>query len=74
MNFEQSTRAAVFKRYDKRIHYEKVLRTPEKAEIYCFKTETRIEGPYEFGTRPVRRNNQHDWDNVFKLAKEGDIE
>ncbi len=61
MNFEKPTRPAVFKRYDKRIHFEKVVRTPEKAEIYCFKEDTRIEGPYEFGVRPVRRNNKLDW-------------
>lgn len=73
MNFELATRAAVFKRYDKRIHFEKVTRTPDKAEIYCLKEETRIEGPFEFGTRPVRRNNKHDWDHVYESAKKGDL-
>jgi len=74
MNFEQSTRAAVFKKYDKRIHFEKVTRTPDKAAIYCLKEDTRIEGPFEFGVKPVRRNNKQDWDEVLKLAKIGDID
>lgn len=37
MNFEQSVRAAVFKRYDKNIHFEKVRRTPDIAADYCLK-------------------------------------
>ncbi len=74
MNFENSVRAACFKKHDKRIHYEKVMRTADKAEIYCLKEETRLEGPYEFGTKPVRRNNKHDWNTVLSDAKSGNIE
>lgn len=29
---------------------------------YASKEATRIDGPWEFGERPVRRNNKTDWD------------
>lgn len=36
---------------------------------YASKTATRIEGPWEFGDRPIRRNNATDWELVYDLAK-----
>jgi len=74
MNFENAVRPAVFKKHDKRIHFEKVTRTEDKAAIYCLKEETRLEGPFEYGTKPVRRNNKHDWEEVLGHAKTGNIE
>ncbi len=74
MNFENSKRITVFKKHDKRLHCEKVTRTPQKAEIYCLKEETRIDGPWEYGTKPVRRDCKVDWDEVYKNAKLGEIE
>lgn len=74
MNFKKPTRAAVFKRFDKRIHYEKVSRTEDKAAGYCLKEETRLEGPFEFGIKPVRRSSKADWDEVRKHAIAGDLE
>lgn len=74
MNFPAPTRASIFKKYDKRLHMEKVSRTPDKAEAYCLKEDTRIEGPFEFGTKPVRRASKHDWDEVKKNAKEGNLD
>lgn len=38
-------------------------------EDYCMKTDTRIEGPWEFGTRLMKRNNKTDWDTVYSYAK-----
>jgi len=28
------------------------------------KEETRIDGPWEFGVKPVQRNNKTDWEEV----------
>lgn len=37
------------------------------------KEETRVEGPWEFGIRPVRRNSKTDWERVFEHAKNGEF-
>lgn len=44
------------------------------AAEYCNKEETRLEGPWDFGIKPVKRNSKTDWEEVWKKAKEGKIE
>ncbi len=61
MNFKNACRPSVFKKFDKKIHFEKVVRTHDVAADYCMKEETRLEGPFEFGIRPVRRCSKVDW-------------
>lgn len=48
------------KKIDNKIHLEPV-RINNGAHDYCMKEETRIDGPWEFGTKPVQRNNKKDW-------------
>lgn len=38
------------------------------------KEDTRIAGPWEFGIKPVRHNNAHDWEEVKKCAIEGKLD
>jgi len=38
------------------------------------KTDTRLEGPWTFGTKPVQRNSKEDWEQVWEHAKNGEIE
>lgn len=38
------------------------------------KEETRLEGPYEFGVKPVQRNNKTDWEEVKTNAIKGDLD
>lgn len=38
------------------------------------KTEGRLDGPWEFGTKPVKRNSKTDWEEVKKNAKEGNLD
>lgn len=38
------------------------------------KTETRLEGPWEFGEKPVQRNSKTDWEEVKKNAISGEID
>lgn len=38
------------------------------------KEDTRVDGPWEFGSMPINRNSKTDWEKVFSLAKEGDID
>ncbi len=74
MNFRNPTRAAAINKFDKAIHCEGVKRTPNTAADYCMKEDTRIEGPWEFGERPVQRNSKTDWKDVLHNAKTGNIE
>jgi len=42
----------------------------EKAEDYVWKVATRVEGTqFELGTKPIRRNNAADWEQVLESAK-----
>jgi len=68
MNFKAPSRPAMFKRYDKRIHFEKVSKTEHKASAYCLKDKGRLDGPYEFGIKPVRLCSKTDWESVKQLA------
>lgn len=62
-------------------HYKKVLPAAhceaaigDKAREYCMKEDTRVEGPWEFGVKPVQRNSKADWEEVYLKAKRGRIE
>lgn len=46
---------------DNRLHIE-VVKHNNGADNYCMKEDTRVEGPWEFGTKPIKRNNKHDWE------------
>lgn len=53
-------------------HWE--LTRSAAAESYVWKEQTRIGEPFEFGTKPIRRNSGHDWDVVKQLACQGKID
>ena len=38
------------------------------------KEDTRLEGPFEFGVKPVKRNSKVDWEEVKQKAKEGRLD
>lgn len=50
------------------------VRRDNGASTYCLKERTRLDGPWEFGTKPLKRNDKDDWEQVWKLAKEGKVE
>lgn len=54
-------------------HYEQV-RVNNGADLYCMKEDTRLEGPFEYGTRPVKHNDKKDWEKVWEEAKKGNLE
>jgi len=74
MNFKDAIRPSAFKKVDSRLHFEKVKRTPDIASDYCMKEDTRVEGPFDFGTKPIRRNNKTDWNEVLNNAKTGKLD
>ena len=41
---------------------------------YTMKEETRLEGPWEFGVKPVKRNNKDDWEEVKANAMAGNLD
>lgn len=55
------------------MHCEPVKRN-NGADDYCMKEETRIDGPWEFGTRPIRRASKTDWNFIWTCAKKGDLD
>ena len=73
VNFKQPCRVSAITKHDKRIHCERV-KVNNGADAYCMKEETRVEGPIELGTKPVKLNSKNDWEQVWKLASEGKLE
>lgn len=53
-------------------HWE--LTRSAAAESYVWKDATRLGTPFEFGTKPLRRNSSHDWDLVKQHAIEGNLD
>lgn len=54
----------MIKKYDNKLHID-IVKKDNGAAKYCMKEDTRLEGPWEFGTRPVERNSKTDWDLVW---------
>ena len=73
LNFKNKARISAITKVDKRVHCEKVI-VNNGADKYCMKEETRVDGPIEFGIKPVEVNKKTDWEDVWKKAKEGKIE
>lgn len=67
-NHSAPCRISKITKVDKAIHLEPVI-INNGAHTYCMKEDTRVEGPFEFGIRPVQRNNKVDWQSVKDLAK-----
>lgn len=73
LNFKEPKRCAAIKKIDNKLHID-VVSVNNGADAYCMKEDTRVEGPWEFGTKPVRRNNKTDWQQVWDAAKEGKLD
>lgn len=70
MNFKVPIRGAKISKFWRHGHYEPV-KVNNGADDYCMKEDTRVEGPWSFGVKPVKRNSKHDWDRVYESAKKG---
>lgn len=73
IHLKEKKRPTFMHKYDKRVHIE-VVKVNNGADEYCLKEDTRVDGPWEFGVRPVKRNSKADWDRVFELAKQGRLD
>lgn len=65
LQFKDTVRLMHLKKICSRSHFTEVRRD-NGASDYCLKEDTRIDGPWEFGKKPIRRSNKHDWDLVRK--------
>jgi len=51
INFKEPKRFAAMKKLDDSVHWE-IVKINAAAIQYCMKEESRVLGPYEYGTRP----------------------
>lgn len=68
-----AVRITALQKVDRQAHYEKV-KMDTAAQRYVMKEDTRIDGPYEYGEKPIQRNNKHDWEEVKQHAIKGDFD
>lgn len=68
VNYKNSVRQSHLKAIDPKAHLD-VVKVDRGADKYCMKEESRVEGPWEFGVKPVRRDSKTDWQSVYLLAK-----
>lgn len=73
MNFKEPVRCSAIKKIDNKLHIE-VVKINNGAHTYCMKEDTRLEGPFEHGKKPVQRNNKTDWEEVKEKAIKGDLD
>lgn len=73
LNLKTGQRLSYLTKIEKKAHFTPVV-VENGADRYCLKEETRIEGPWEFGIKPVRRNVKHDWEEVKTSAIAGKFE
>ena len=73
INYNNSKALAGIKKYCNKMHIE-VCRDADSSQRYCLKELTRVAGPWEFGNKPLRRNNKDDWDEIYMLAKKRQFE
>lgn len=64
---------AHLKKHCSKSHFE-IVKVNNGADAYCNKEDTRVEGPWEFGKKPINRASKADWDAVWKDAAEGKLE
>lgn len=76
----RKARISALKSIDTKIHIE-LIKFNNGADLYCMKEETRVDGPWEFGERPINRklgqkpSKKIDWEkDVWKKAINGQID
>lgn len=73
LHFKESVWFSTLKKLHSKVHFVQVKQN-NGADTYCMKEESRLDGPYEFGEKPIKRNSKTDWDSVFLNAKRGNFD
>lgn len=71
--FKEPARLAKLKKHCSKSHFEEA-KSSEAVTKYVVKEESRVEGPWEFGEAPVKRNSKEDWDEVRQNAIKGRLD
>lgn len=72
-NYKEHVRMSHYKKHLPTAHAE-LVKVDRGVEKYCMKEETRVEGPWEYGDKPMDRGSRTDWKSVWENAKKGNIE
>lgn len=59
VNLKQPQALSFMKKLCNRSHWE-LCRSTAASEKYVLKEDTRVEGPWHYGERPVEKQNKHD--------------
>lgn len=70
LHFSKKIYFSVLKKIHSKVHFIAV-KINNGADKYCLKEDTRLDGPYEFGSKPINRSSKTDWDQVYLNAKRG---
>jgi len=68
---KKASLAAVKGVFGPSVHAE--LSRSDAASAYVCKDDTRADGPWEWGAKPILRSSKTDWESVWSSAKSGDI-
>lgn len=70
--FRTKASLAVVKRhFGRTVHGE--LSRSEAASAYVCKEDTRVDGPWEWGAKPILRSSKTDWEGVWTAAQRGNL-
>ena len=73
ISLKKKSRISALKKHDPKAHFTPVMKD-NGASAYCLKEETRLEGPWEHGTRPLNPASKIDWEEIRNNAKTGQLE
>lgn len=69
--FKQMKRLSAVKKLSARAHWEVMRGTAQQAIDYCTKEDTRVDGPFEAGEKPIHQGKRSDLVNLHNDIKSG---
>lgn len=72
VGMKKPQRLSAMKKINNAVHWE-VCRSEDASIKYCSKNATRLDGPWERGQQPFKRNDKKDWERAKELAMENKL-
>lgn len=69
--FETRVTLPTLKKICPMVHWEKRMGTAQECKSYCTKTETRVDGPWEYGQLAETQGARRDLEDIQTMCKEG---